>query len=267
MKAAVVYFSGTGNTYRVGELFKTYLEDLNYQVDMVDITKSDNALKNYDLFIAGTPTQNAVSTFNLNEFIRRYISKKDNPKASFITYVTHSWGIAYGHLTIRDFVQKRGFKVMGARAFQAPNNFYMFRKEHPKFNNERFNAALESINQMVKEIIDAFVTGNVIIDKRSEYRKTMKYLFAKANKATMLSRLAKLMMKVDHDKCTGCGVCVKKCSNGNIKLTDGKIEFQKQCVACARCMHVCPKNAYLLNGEAFEQYEGIRKPIKEIIQA
>ena len=265
MKAAIIYFSGTGNTLRVGEVFKSYLEDLKYKVDMIDITKQKNVHKGYDLLVAGTPTQNAVSTFNMTDYISKYISVKNNPNAKFITYVTHSWKIAYGHLIIKDFVSKKGFKVVGSRAFLAPNNFYMFRKDQPKFGEEKFKQTLLNIYDGVAELMDAFVNEEVIIDERSGYQKKKQYFIAKAIKATMLPRLAKLMMKVDSDKCSGCGVCVKKCSNGNIRLNDGRIVFLNQCVGCIRCMHVCPKNAYKLLNEPFEQYEGIKRPISELI--
>ncbi|MCT4508554.1 MAG: EFR1 family ferrodoxin [Tepidibacter sp.] len=265
MKAAVVYFTGTGNTLRVGEVFKAYLENIGYDVDMVDITKHSSNLKDYDLFIAGTPTQNSVSTFNMNKFIVKYISKNNNPKARFITYTTHSWGTAFGHLTLKDFISVRGFQVVGARAFIAPNNFYMFRKDEPKFEKEKFNQTIRNIYDGVWSLMKSFSNGKIQIDQRSIIRKNLWYIRSILTKYTVFSRFAKMMIKVDSNKCSKCKVCIKQCPNRNILLTDNTIQFSNQCLACARCLHVCPQNAYLLSNKSFEQYKGIQKPIIEFI--
>ncbi|PAB60405.1 EFR1 family ferrodoxin [Anaeromicrobium sediminis] len=267
MKAAIVYFSGTGNTFRVGEVFKAYLETIDYEVEMIDITKHSSDLKGYDLFVVGTPTQNSTSTFNMHDFIGKHISKKNNPNARFITYVTHSWGTAFGHLTLKDFARKKGFKVVGARAFIAPNNWYMYRKDEPKFSDNEVKQALQNIHKGVWSLMDSYVKGSVQIDERPTLKKNLAYTKAKLmSSSTMVSRLAKFMMKVDADKCTKCKVCVKQCPGENISLRDGKIEFSNQCLACGRCIHVCPKNAYMVSGEKFEQYEGIKKPIMEQLE-
>ncbi|WFD11860.1 EFR1 family ferrodoxin [Tepidibacter hydrothermalis] len=265
MKAAVIYFTGTGNTLRVGEVFKAYLENIAYNVDMIDITKHSRNLKDYDLFITGTPTQNSVSTFNMNDFIIKYISKKNNPKARFITYVTHSWGTAFGHLTLKDFISRRGFEVVGARAFIAPNNFYMFRKDEPKFEEKKFQQTLRNIYDGVWNLMKSFTDGQVQIDQRSMLKKNLWYARSIFTKYTVFSRFAKMMIKVDSDKCSKCKVCVNKCPNNNIVLSNNRIQFSNQCLACGRCLHICPKNAYLLSNKPFEQYEGIKKPIVELI--
>ncbi len=59
------------------------------------------------------------------------------------------------------------------------------------------------------------------------------------------SRAGKLHMhsdvspKVDQEKCTACGVCVKNCDVGAIKMEDvAEINSQK-CIGCAMCIAVC----------------------------
>ena len=267
MKAAIVYFSGTGNTFRVGEIFKTYLEAVNYQVDMIDISKHKEQLKGYDLFIAGTPTYTGTSPYYFNDFIEKQITKSNNPKAHFITYVTHSWGTAYGHLTIKDFVTKKGFDVLGARAFLAPSNFYVYHdKEKGKQSKKEVHQLHQKVYKDVWNFMDGYVKGNRQIDKRSTLGKTQKVLLTKVMSKTFTPKFAAISLKVDSDKCTRCKVCVNNCPNKNIELKDGQITFSKNCASCAKCMHSCPKNAFTFNGKEFEQYDVRQKSIMEQIK-
>lgn len=52
------------------------------------------------------------------------------------------------------------------------------------------------------------------------------------------------MMKVDAEKCIGCGQCVKDCFPKDIEIVDGKAKIKNEtCFKCGHCIAVCPKNA------------------------
>lgn len=52
------------------------------------------------------------------------------------------------------------------------------------------------------------------------------------------------MMKVDKEKCIGCGLCVKDCFVSDIKLVDKKAEIaNERCFKCGHCIAICPMNA------------------------
>ena len=60
----------------------------------------------------------------------------------------------------------------------------------------------------------------------------------------ILRRGSYYMMKIDIEKCTGCGKCVKDCFSGDIKIVDGKAKFRNiVCINCGHCIAVCPINA------------------------
>lgn len=45
------------------------------------------------------------------------------------------------------------------------------------------------------------------------------------------------------DACTGCGICVKVCPVGNIKIAEGKPVWQHRCENCLACYVWCPQKA------------------------
>jgi len=50
--------------------------------------------------------------------------------------------------------------------------------------------------------------------------------------------------KVDTERCTGCGACVKVCPVEAISLSDGKAQIDgDKCVDCGVCVGECPTDA------------------------
>lgn len=51
-------------------------------------------------------------------------------------------------------------------------------------------------------------------------------------------------MKVDAEKCIGCGQCVKDCFPKDIEIVDGKAKINNEtCIKCGHCIAICPKDA------------------------
>jgi electron transfer flavoprotein alpha subunit len=53
-------------------------------------------------------------------------------------------------------------------------------------------------------------------------------------------------LKVELDKCTGCGTCVFACPFGAIEVVSGKAKVYESCVDCGACVDQCPENALLI---------------------
>jgi NAD-dependent dihydropyrimidine dehydrogenase PreA subunit len=52
-------------------------------------------------------------------------------------------------------------------------------------------------------------------------------------------------MKVDKDKCIGCGYCVRDCPLGAVRLQEKKAVFLENCTECGACLRVCEQAALL----------------------
>ena len=52
------------------------------------------------------------------------------------------------------------------------------------------------------------------------------------------------MVKVDKEKCIGCGLCKNDCLMSEIEIIDGKCSpINKTCFGCGHCIAICPMNA------------------------
>lgn len=66
-------------------------------------------------------------------------------------------------------------------------------------------------------------------------------------------------LRVNADKCIGCGKCEKLCSMNNIKIVDKKVVQKNQCTMCYRSINNCPKQAMTLLGETVVEQSVIEK--------
>jgi Pyruvate/2-oxoacid:ferredoxin oxidoreductase delta subunit len=53
------------------------------------------------------------------------------------------------------------------------------------------------------------------------------------------------IVKIDEEKCTGCGICVPSCAEGALKIVDGKARLVKDiyCDGLGACLGKCPEDA------------------------
>lgn len=52
-------------------------------------------------------------------------------------------------------------------------------------------------------------------------------------------------MKIDLERCNGCGLCVKDCPVAAVSLSDKKAVIGQGCVECRTCLRVCPREAVI----------------------
>ena len=57
--------------------------------------------------------------------------------------------------------------------------------------------------------------------------------------------VARSIVQIDEELCTGCGLCVTPCAEGAIEIVDGKAKVVKEelCDGAGFCLAVCPEGA------------------------
>ena len=64
------------------------------------------------------------------------------------------------------------------------------------------------------------------------------------------------IIKIDEDKCTGCGICIPDCPEGALQIIDGKARLISDlfCDGLGACIKACPENAMEIEEREAEEY-------------
>ena len=69
----------------------------------------------------------------------------------------------------------------------------------------------------------------------------------------------------DHEKCSGCTMCIQVCPSSAILMEDTKPSLkptgENECIACGDCIAICPEGAIRLKSTA--RYTGYFKTIDQ----
>jgi len=67
------------------------------------------------------------------------------------------------------------------------------------------------------------------------------------------------IIKIDEEKCTGCGLCVPNCHEGALQVIDGKVRLVSElmCDGLGACIGYCPEGAITIEKREAEPYDEI----------
>lgn len=65
------------------------------------------------------------------------------------------------------------------------------------------------------------------------------------------------IVRIDENKCDGCGLCVPACAEGAIKIVDGKARLAADnlCDGLGACLGHCPKDAIIIEKRAAAEFD------------
>ena len=75
------------------------------------------------------------------------------------------------------------------------------------------------------------------------------------------------IIKIDEEKCTGCGECIPNCPEGAIQIIDGKARLISDifCDGLGACIGHCPEDAITIEQREAEDYNE-KKAMENIIK-
>ncbi|MFQ6118819.1 MAG: ATP-binding protein [Methanosarcinales archaeon] len=77
----------------------------------------------------------------------------------------------------------------------------------------------------------------------------------------------RLIVKIDEEKCTGCGRCVAPCAEGAIQIINGKAKVvnEELCDGMGFCIGICPEGALSVEEREtveFDEESALKQPKK-----
>ena len=66
------------------------------------------------------------------------------------------------------------------------------------------------------------------------------------------------IIRIDQEKCDGCGMCVPSCAEGAIQIVDGKAQLlaDKFCDGLGACLGECPQGALTIEERDADEFVG-----------
>jgi len=71
------------------------------------------------------------------------------------------------------------------------------------------------------------------------------------------TRTIRKIIRIDEEKCNGCGACIPKCAEGALQIIDGKAKLisEKYCDGLGACLGECPQGAITIEERAAEEFD------------
>lgn len=247
-----ICLSGTGNTRHIVSLLLNELgaDGISAPIESADAMK---ALEGDELILA-YPTMFS----NIPYLVRDFINKNRNVWKGKKIFLITTMGLFAGDGTgcAARLLKKYGAVITGGIQIKMPDSIGDVKAL--KKSAEQNREIVKKAEQRVTEIAKRMKEGKYPQEGLSFWAH-MAGLFGQRlwfyNKATGYTD----KLKIDPDKCAGCGLCANNCPTRNIKIVDGKAVADSRCTMCYRCVSYCPKQAITLLGKTLHQQAGIEK--------
>lgn len=248
-----VYFSGTGNTkFCVDRFLKEY--DGSENSFPIEENETLKEIEAHNEIVIGYPVQYS----NLPKIVRDYIVDHQHIWKGKKIFIIATMGLFSGDgagLSAR-LLKNHGAVIVGGLHLKMPDSIGDVKALKRGF--EKNKELVMKAEEKIHTAVSAIKSGNppqeglgILYHLAGLFGQRL-YFWGKTKKYTD-------KLKIDPQKCIGCGLCEKLCPMDNITLTDGIASSGDRCTMCYRCISRCPKQAITLLGKRIIEQNAIKE--------
>lgn len=238
-----LYFSGTGNSrYAVEAFLKKYDETARaYSIEDKNITRY---IKDSTELVFAYPVQYS----NLPKILKDFVTQNQDLWAGKKIFVIATMGLFSGDGAglLARLLHRYGASITGGLHLKMPDSIADEKalKRPLEKNKELVRLAEQKIDKAVRDIRGARAPqeGLGLHSRLAGLFGQRLYFYGKTRKYSD-------KIKINADKCTGCGACVRLCPMKNLKIEGKTAAAADTCTMCYRCINTCPKQAITLIGK------------------
>lgn len=248
-----IYFSGTGNTkYCIEKFLEECGNDVrSYSIEdknaVSEISLNDTIVMAYPVYYSNIPKI-------LSDFIRNNSNIWQDKEVFIIATMGLFSGDGAGILA--RLLKSFGAKILGGLHLKMPDCIS---------DVKLLKRTLDENREIVKKAEDKIkITAENF--KKKEFSQEgigvfyhIAGLFGQRLYCYNATKNYSDKLKIDREKCIGCGICAKLCPMNNIEIIENKAVASNMCTKCYRCVNKCPKQAITLIGKKVVEQCGIEK--------
>ena len=245
-----LYFSGTGNSKYIAELFCERMQSKIYSIEE-DIA-FEELITEHETIGFCYPIYGSRMPRIMNEFITKY--KKSLHKKKIIIFCTQLLFSGDGARSLVDLLPKNHVNVIYAEHFIMPNNVGTI-CVLPITNGEKNHKYIRNAKKKM-DIICQNIRNGVVF--RRGFNPVSRLLGIEGELMPLIDKYAITSVKINKH-CNLCGKCVHICPMRNLENMNGKIVQQSNCTFCYRCVNDCPQKAItvIFHVKSIRQYKGL----------
>lgn len=253
-----IYFSGTGNSKYALEVFlQSYDREAKaFSIEEDSVIEEVNA---HEEIIFSYPVQYSTVPKILRDFVMENEKLWRNKKVFIIATMGLFSGDGAGILG--RLLQKCGAELIGGLHLKMPDS--IGDEKVLKRPMEKNIQLVRNAESKLRKAANAVKEGNPpqegigLLCRMAGFFGQRLYFGHKTKAYTD-------KLKIDAQKCVGCGKCAKICPMKNLALVEGKVAAGNQCTMCYRCVNYCPKQAITLLGKEVIEQSVIEKWTKKV---
>ena len=242
-----LYFSGTGNTKYIAELFSKKMNAKCISIESdIDFAAE---IKAHDTIAFCYPIYNSRVPRIMRELAHKHMDDLTGKKV--IILITQQLFSGDGARVFTDMFEKGAIKVIYAEHFNMQQNMGNFPVVRSLFKpSEKAKQKFSKKAEVKMTAVCNDIKNNVV--RKRGFSKVSELLgfiqgkpWQKDTKSIVPTRLEKKMqygVRI-HQDCTACNLCVKICPMKNLTNHEGNIQQLNNCTVCYRCVNRCPQKA------------------------